>query len=381
MSTSAPPGEPLRVLCFSPYPVQGASVRHRICAFEALWLQQSIELTLHPFMSRALFEGRRRFGAMATLRKSVQFALCSARLLLRIPTAARYDAIIIHREAFPLGGAFVERWIASVNPRIIFDVDDAIWNPPSNPINQRRWLWSSRRVPDILRLSKVVVVGSTALSEYARQFNSQVVVVPTTYTDLGEPPQRAASEGPPILLWIGNWGNASYMAPILPVLEELSARYPFRLRVVGGPDVRELRSARFPIEYCTWSEAEEAHWLTTSDVGLMPLVDGPYERGKCAFKLIQYFAAGLPVVASPVGMNTEVVEHGTNGYLASEPAQWSSALEALLADPERRRTLGEHGRATFLERFTRAEHADRWSQILRSVARDGVVNAELLHAR
>jgi glycosyltransferase involved in cell wall biosynthesis len=138
--------------------------------------------------------------------------------------------------------------------------------------------------------------------------------------------------------------------------------------MVGGPDIREIHSAKFPIEYCRWRRDEEMKWLRTADIGIMPLVDNAYEQGKCAFKLIQYFSAGLPVVASPVGMNREVVRPGGNGILAALPEEWERGLGSLIADPGLRRSMGRQARERFIEDFTRERHARRWADLLRQVA-------------
>jgi glycosyltransferase involved in cell wall biosynthesis len=367
---SARPGarKPRRVLCLAPYPREAASVRHRICEYRDAWAAAGFDLTVWSFMSRRFFAIRRRFGAAARVEKLAHFVLCTARLLVRLPFVARFDVVIVHREAFPLGAPWYERAAAWLNPRLVFDLDDATWHPPTQAVNQRRFLWCADRVWRLMRMSRVVVVGNPYLSEHAGGHAARVVVIPTPYRDLGGPAARAGGEeGPPIIVWIGNLGNAEYLLPVWPVLRRLAEGRRFRVRLIGGADIDALGDAGLELERLRWEEAHEAEWLRGSDIGIMPLPDDDYEQGKCAFKLVQYFSAGLPVVASPVGMNRAVVRHGLNGYLAAGAEGWHESLALLLDDALRRREMGAQGRATFLRDFTRPPHAAAWVQVLRSV--------------
>lgn len=361
----------IRVVCFSPYPEEGPSVRHRITAYRELWARSGVSLTLWPFMTRRFFGIRRQFGRLRTAEKLAQFAFCTLRLLVRLPLAVRYDWVIIHRELFPLGGAVLERVLKRFNGNIAFDFDDAIWHPPSNEVNQRKFLWSDRRVADTLSLSQVAVPGNEYLADYARQYAARVQIIPTSYDDLGG--RQAGSNVKPVVVWIGNLGNAFYLRELLPVLEELSAGRAFTLRLIGGEDIETIRSERVDIEYCRWSASRERAWLCESDIGIMPLVSKGYEQGKCAFKVVQYFSAGLPVVASPVGMNRDVIVEGENGFLAEGRAGWHSALERLLSDASLRVRMGERGRQTYLERFTREENARLWQELLRNSSNQPVL--------
>lgn len=140
---------------------------------------------------------------------------------------------------------------------------------------------------------------------------------------------------------------------------------PARLRLIGAGKV-ELPGV--PVEYCTWNEATEVALLRTLDVGIMPLVDSPWERGKCGLKLIQYMACGLPVVASPVGVNAQIVRHGENGFLASTPQEWEAALAHLLMCPSLRQRMGASGRALVENQYTVQVQAPRLAKLLRSLA-------------
>lgn len=353
----------MRVLGMSTYPVEGPSVRHRVWGFHEHWAQAGIDLKFQSFMDPTLYRARRRFGPLWTAIKLFLFGLATLRLMLRLPFAGRYDAVILHRELFPLGPPWFERALARVQPNLYFDLDDAIWAPPSNDVNQRAWLWDPQRVAKIMAASRHVVVGNRFLENYARQHNPCTHIVPTSCP--ANLATRTRFAGPPVIVWIGNLGNAFYLKELLPALERLATRHRFVLRLIGGSDIEDLRSEHFPIERLRWREEMENQWLRDADIGVMPLPDLAYEQGKCAFKLIQYFAAQLPVVASPVGMNHDVVEVGENGFLAGSEQQWESSLETLLANPERRQAMGQAGFRTYQTRFTRERCAAAWVSLLR----------------
>ena len=136
---------------------------------------------------------------------------------------------------------------------------------------------------------------------------------------------------------------------------------------MGGADIATIDMAGLPIERLPWTLAGEAHALVGSDIGIMPLPDSPYEQGKCGFKLVQYWSAALPVVASPVGVNRSYVDEA-NGFLASDLVEWHDALVALLSNPALRRTMGQAGYATYQRRFTRAQCAQAWLTLLEGPA-------------
>ena len=181
---------------------------------------------------------------------------------------------------------------------------------------------------------------------------------------LGGAPLREVA-GPPVIVWIGNVGNEEYLELVREPLQRLARRHDFVLRVIGSREAARLRMEGVKVEVLEWREDREAEWLLGSAIGIMPLHDRDYERGKCSFKLVQYLSAGMPVVASPVGMNTEVVEEGATGFLAATPEDWYAALDRLLADPALRQAMGKRGYEAYRRRFTPAANAQRWLELFR----------------
>jgi glycosyltransferase involved in cell wall biosynthesis len=360
-------GRRLRVVCFAPYPSSAPSVFHRIWAYRAHLERNGIDLVVWSFMSERFYAIRRRFGAWSTILKILHFLLATLRLCTRVLRVWRFDAVIIHREVFPLGPPVFERCIARLRRNVTFDLDDAMWHPPSNEVFQRRLLLDPNRFGKIIAACARTTAGNEYIATFARRYHRNVLVMPTGYDDLAPQDGRPKVVNPvPVVVWIGNVGNACYVAELVPQLEAAFATTPFVLRLIGGHDIAEVRSERLDIERLQWRRDQEGEWLRTADVGIMPLFDKDFEQGKCAFKIVQYFSAGLPVVCSAIGMNNQVVVHGVNGLLARDTGDWVVHLVALLGKPDARRRMGEAGRQTYLQRFTRERIGDQWIEVLRS---------------
>lgn len=260
-----------------------------------------------------------------------------------------------------------DRWLGRHARRVTLDVDDAIYlRQPRRPGGEADV--SCVRLARFGRTaaaSHLVTAGNDRLAHVARRFTRDVAVVPTT-VEIGERPPALSERQGETLVWIGLPNNLAYLDPLRPVLARLARRYSdLRLRVVCSefPDWDDV-----PVEPVPWSEAGEAAALATAGIGLMPLADDAWARGKCSFKLLQYMAQGLPCVASPVGTNREVVVDGETGYLAATADEWHSALSTLLADPEERRGLGAAGFAHARRHWERQNHVRRHADLYEAVA-------------
>jgi glycosyltransferase involved in cell wall biosynthesis len=211
----------------------------------------------------------------------------------------------------------------------------------------------------------VVVVGNEVLARVARPAAREVAILPTALDPARYRPTRATADDPPTVVWIGSRENLVYLELVRPALARLATRVPgLRLRVVCSafPDWHELEVERVP-----WSPATEVEALTTAHVGIMPLSDDEWARGKCAFKLLQYMAASLPCVASPVGANAEAVLDGVTGFHAADDGQWESALERLLGSVELRARFGAAGRAHLDRHYTLGPYTARYLELLERV--------------
>lgn len=272
-------------------------------------------------------------------------------LLARVPA---FDFVFIHREAAPLGPPVLEWLIAKVfRKRIIYDFDDAIWLANTSEANRMaaglKW---HQKVASICGWAYKNSCGNAYLAAYARQYNANSLVNPTTIDTehLHNQVRDQAAPGRLVIGWTGTHSTLKYLGQLVPVLARLEAEgLDFEFRVISNqPPALSLRS----LVFVPWRKDTEIADLLAFHVGLMPLEDDLWAKGKCAFKALQYMALGIPALVSPVGMNTEVVQTDYNGYVCATASDWEARLRRLLANPSLRQHLGQAARATVVERYS-----------------------------
>lgn len=260
--------------------------------------------------------------------------------------AEEADVVLLQKR---LPGPLDARRYRALGPPIVFDFDDAL------PLRMapERGSWRSRtrarRFARVLRLAAGAVAGNAHLAALARDAapdGPPQLVLPTGIPFPVPTREHAAHGGPLAIGWIGGKGNAGELHALEPVLARLARERPLELVVVSDAPFAPGEPAAFPVRHVPWSLEGQERALAALDVGVMPLADNPWNRGKCAYKLLQYQAAGLPAVASPVGMNAALVRHGENGLLAADADAWLECLRALADDVDLRRRLGAAGRET-----------------------------------
>ncbi len=279
------------------------------------------------------------------------------------------DVVVLHQIKL---SAMEARLFASFSRRRIFDVDDAIYvRKPRQlgdaPDDSR---WRKRKFAATCRWVDVVAAGNDVLAGVARASAPAVMVLPTSIDTAAYQPTTATAADPPTIVWIGSPENLVYLEMIRPALARLTTRHPtLKMRVI---------CSRFPdwplinVERIAWSSATEAKELAAAHIGVMPLTDDEWARGKCAFKLLQYMAAALPCVASPVGANTEAVIDGFNGFHARTVDDWERHLEALIRSPELRARFGASGRAHVESRYAMRTYQARYLELLQRLAQEPV---------
>lgn len=273
------------------------------------------------------------------------------------------DVIYLQRDLQQPAWSRLDAIVPLFHDRVVFDFDDAIYAQSEE---------HARKLDRILASATKVIASTPALEGYARRLHDRTVVIPTPIdTERYTPaPERAAND-PPVIGWIGTAGNLAYLREVLPSLEKVASTHRFRLRVMANEAAESEKPhlSGAPCEFVPWSEEGELPFLRSLDVGIMPLPDTEWTRGKAGFKLIQYMACGVPTVASPVGFNVDVVgTDGGCGVLAATHEEWASALSSLVSDGERRRAMGERGRARVAEKFDMRLHAATLARVLREAA-------------
>ncbi len=345
-----------KILVLTRYDRQGASSRLRFLQYLPFLNENGLETTVAPLLPSdylPLFyaTGRAPWRALAE---------GYLRRLLTLLRANRYDALWIEKELLPFFPAWFEQALTGL-PYVV-DYDDATFHTydlhPSPVV--RRLL--GNKIDRVMRHAALVVAGNGYLAERAQRAGATRVEVLPTVVDLARYPHRPApSEEPFTVGWVGSPTTLRYLRNIEPALHRLHRERPFRLVVVGADPVgfRGLDVTARP-----WHEATEAAEIGGFDVGVMPLEDGPWERGKCGYKLIQYMACGVPVVASPVGVNPEIMRHSHDGFLAEGEGTWVEALEKLRQDRQARGEMGAAARQRVAQHFSLAVAAPRLLEML-----------------
>jgi glycosyltransferase involved in cell wall biosynthesis len=277
----------------------------------------------------------------------------------------RADVVVLHQIKLSAPEA---RLFAAFTRRRVFDVDDAIYVRKPRRLGEapNESLWRKKKFTATCRWVDEVAAGNDVLAGVARASARAVTVLPTSIDTAAYQTTTATAADPPTVVWIGSPENLIYLEMIRPALARLTVRHPtLKMRVI---------CSQFPlwpeinVESIAWSSASEAGSLAAAHIGVMPLTDDAWSRGKCAFKLLQYMAAGLPCVASPVGANTEAVIDGVNGFHARTDDDWERSLQSLIDSPELRARFGANGRAHVESRYAMRRYQERYLELLRRLA-------------
>ncbi len=345
----------MRLLALATYPTGAACTRFRLASYLPALRSAGVDVDFVPFLTDEVF--RDFYARRGKLAKARALALAVARRAALLTRARRYDAVFIQREAMLLGPAIVERALTdALSLPLVFDLDDAIWM--TDPGQQRvsaaplaaRLLKSPSKSFDIVRRARRVIAGSHHLARWARAYHGDVVVLPTVVPRDAWTPLPGRLDGAwvdghdaPVVGWIGTHSTATHLDLVLPALERLAREgRRFKVRLVGA--ARQLSIPGVELESVAWSEAREIEDFQRIDVGIAPLVDDAWSRGKCGFKQVQYFACGVPCVGSPVGGAAELMRHDDNALTATTTEEWATALSRLLDDRALRARLATSAR-------------------------------------
>jgi glycosyltransferase involved in cell wall biosynthesis len=358
-------GGAVRVLALLPYPVGRApGQRYRLEQWAPLLASSGVSVTYSAFLSPSDFDLLYEPGRIA--RKGLAVLTGYAGRLRLLRTLGRFDVAYVYREAALLGSAWLEALIARRCP-IVFDFDDAIYLSATSDANRAfGFLKRPGKVAALCKLASAVTVGNDTLAAFARCHAARVEVIPSTIdTDIYRVVHRDTNPRP-VIGWTGSPTTAGYLLALGPVLRRLRERHDFELRVIGatvtidGLDVRCL----------PWRAETEADDLRPIDVGLMPLTDDDWARGKCALKALQYMGLGIPPVVSPIGASAVIVRDGVNGFHAASGDAWVNGLSTLLGDPVLRARLGAAARETVQDHYAARVHAPRLGVLLKQVCRE-----------
>lgn len=349
----------IKVLGLALYGPLAASTRYRLGQYVSGLASIGIELDICHLLGDDYL--RRRFsGGFLPFNEVFQGAVHRLSDLFWI---GKYDLAILHCELFPLMPSCIERVLLRVP--YIYDFDDAFYLKYRNPRFGALSPFLRNKFDNVIRRASAITAGNNVLKHYAERFNSRTFLLPTvvdtiryTVTEVRQP------DGPFVVGWIGSPSTVPYLQSLIQPMSTLGREGPVRFIVIGGkapeiPNVEVIEVA--------WSEDTEVDMLNQFDVGVMPLPDDDWARGKCAFKLIQYMACGVPVVASPVGANIDVVSKDC-GLLAGSAEEWVKSLRWLRDNPVARKAIGGFGRSRVVEHYSLGNNLPQLARVIRQVA-------------
>ncbi len=354
----------MRIAAFTKYGPMAASTRQRLLQYVPYLAAAGIEVDYHALLPDDYVRGLGS-GRTYPRGKTLRLYLDRLRQLLAGTDA---DAIWVYAELFPyLPGSWEKLAFRSGKP-VVYDCDDAFFH--AYDAHPRGWVRRllGRKLEPLLRGAAACFCGNAYLESYVSRFSGNTMLLPTVVdTNLYGPAIGPRPDRPVTIGWIGSPSTWPYVRPILPLLRELAQSHGIRIRVVGaGPGAR---ADAFPgLDLVEWSEESEVEEVQAMDVGIMPLPDAIWAEGKCGYKLIQYMACALPVVASPVGVNREIIAPGINGFLAEGEEEWRDALLRLINDAELRSGKGAAGRRRVEKLYSLQVHAPRLVAALQSLA-------------
>lgn len=348
-------------------PDRSPSQRYRFEQFAPYWHQHGFT---HEYAWLIGAEDDRVFYSPGHITaKALIFFKSWQRRAAQVRSAKDCDLIIVQREAFMTGSTRFEQALAASGVPVIYDFDDAIWHMDVSEANRNlRWLKDPTKTSKIIALADVVIAGNNYLGDFARKYNQHTEVIPTVIDTEHYVPQASSprADGKVVIGWTGSYTSLTHLKQEEAMLRELHAQWGDRIlfRVISD---RDLVLPGLPIENVRWSSATEASDLAGIDIGIMPLPDDEWSRGKCGFKGLQYMGMGKAVVLASVGVNMEIIQHGVNGLLAGSRKEWLDALGQLIVDADLRARMGKEARRTVEERYSVKAWRDRYLTIFKTL--------------
>lgn len=345
----------MHILFIIPYPVESApSQRFRFEQYFEILKKKGWDLMISSFIDdhtwQILYKRRHIFSkAYGILRGFIR----RFHILLIVK---KYDYVYIHREATPTGPPVFEWIIAKIlRKKIIYDFDDAIWLPNTSESNKIiAWFKCHWKVAKICKWAYKISCGNQYLCDYAKQFNENVILNPTTIHNhyfLNE--LKGQYSGKITIGWTGSHSTLKYLDNIIPVISKLEQKYDFSFMVIADENPKlTLKSFIFQ----PWREASEEDDLLNLNIGLMPLEINVWSEGKCGLKALQYMALGIPALVSPVGVNKQIVDDGINGFLCTSAEDWFEKIEILLNDEGLRAKMGKAAREKVQKHYSAASN-------------------------
>lgn len=351
----------MRALFLTRYGRLGASSRLRTFQYLPVLRERGWICTAQPLFSDRYVQALYQSGSLGKFIITGYY-----RRIKALFTARQYDLVWIEKELFPFLPAIAERLLRHTNTVVIVDYDDALFHRYDRHRSTFVRALLGRKIDAVMRNATVVVAGNRYLKARAEKAGARRVEIVPTVVDRDRYSPRPKTAGPIVIGWIGSPATSHYLQMIAKPLAAIQRSRDVRVLLIGSG---RIELAGVDIEVLAWKETQEVSMINSLDIGLMPLPDDDWARGKCGYKLIQYMACARPVVASPIGVNTEIVKHGENGFLAEGNGQWEAALTRLIEDDALREDLGAAGRLMIARKYSLQVQAPRLANIFEEAVR------------
>ncbi len=341
----------MNILFVIPYPLkQAPSQRFRFEQYIDFINKNNIKTDFAPFLNSETWQIFYKPGAI--FQKTIGIIKGVLNRFLLLSQLHKYNLIFIHREACPIGPAFFEFIYKHIfKKKIIFDFDDAIWLHDVSEANGKLgWLKKPKKTENIIKYATLISAGNNYLANYAENFNSNVRIIPTTIdTDYHQ--KKPINKSSITIGWTGTATTIKHFELAFPVLQKLKTKYGERINIMLISN-KPAQKAPFEIEFKPWNKETEIEDLCNFDIGIMPLPDDKWAKGKCGFKGLQYMSLEIATIMSPVGVNCEIINNGINGFLADSEEEWFEKLSLLIESESLRQEFGKKARETILKSFS-----------------------------
>ncbi|MBS1652036.1 MAG: glycosyltransferase [Bacteroidetes bacterium] len=280
----------------------------------------------------------------------------------------QYDIVFVQREALLIGSTFFERKIKKSKAKLIFDFDDSIWLMNVSDGNKKfKWLKNPEKTSKIIETSDLIFAGNQYLADYSKTFNKNVIIIPTTIDTSVYVPFKAQKADNIITIgWSGSITTIQHFEFALDFLKEIKKKYGAKINITVVGDKNYVND-ELDIKGLPWVSEKEIEVLNTFDIGIMPLPDDLWAKGKCGLKGLQYMSLEIPTIMSPVGVNTEIIKHGENGFLATTIEEWVKYISYLIDNPEERIKIGKSARKIVVEKYSMEANKQKYLDAFNSL--------------
>ncbi|MFK5892031.1 MAG: glycosyltransferase family 4 protein [Pseudomonadota bacterium] len=365
----------IKILAFTKYSSKGPSSRYRYYNYVDCFETKSLSILINPFFLENYLNTTSLIIKTLLSLKAYFMRFTSISKLILYPQT--YGLIIIEYELFPYFPCIFERLLRLRKVPYIVDYDDAIFHRYDKHKNPLVRFLLKNKIAKVMKHASAVIVGNDYLQSYAQKYNNRILQLPTVvlldkYKEAIIKHKIKSIESAFIIGWIGSKSTSPYVLDIIPVIEKFASKYPAECHLIGfdaGLISQEMQN-KCKITIIPWSEETEIQEMLKFDVGIMPLKDDPWSKGKCGFKLIQYMSCKKPVIASPVGVNNTIVKEGSNGYLANTNEQWFDALEKLYKNKELRNAMGENNWEKILKDYNHQLNCQKYVKLINNIVKE-----------